>query len=154
MLQTVTVDAVMAAEPCHEYPRERVEALVGDGLTPREVAGLDIPVEDRLWTLIFIVLDDRSRRELACDCVERALQRERAAGREPDACSWEAVAVARCHARGEASGAELTAARAAAWAAAWDAAWATAWDAAEVAEREWQLARALEYAEGTPCARP
>jgi hypothetical protein len=135
-----------------------VEALVGDGLTPREVAGLDIPAEDRLWALIFVVLDDRSRRELACDCVERALERERAAGREPDARSWAAVEVARRYARGEVTADELAAAWNAAWNAASTAASAAAWNAAEAAgdaagdagdaEREWQLARALEYAEG------
>ena len=183
----VTTDMIMVARPCPGYSCERVRALVGDGLTPRQIAGLDVPVLDRLWVLSYVVLDDRRRRLLACDCAERALSRERAAGREPDERSWTAVQMARRYARGEATHAELDAAMAAtkvaardaaldaddaAWAAAeaaraasaddvagaaWggaraaaeaaaldaeDAAWA-AWDA----ECDWQIARALEYAE-------
>ena len=101
---------------------------------------------------------DASRvlREFACDCAERALLRERAAGREPGPGSWAAVDVSRRYARGETTPTELAvardaaraaawavawdAARAAAWAAAWDAAWAVARDAAWEAEREWQEA--------------
>ena len=131
----ITTDMIMAARPCPNYPRERVEELVGDGLEPREIAALNIPAEDRLWAMIYVVLDDRRRRLLACDCAERALAREGAAGHEPDARSWAAVQMARRYARGEATRAELDAAMAAAMAAAW------------YAEREWQVARALEYAE-------
>ena len=40
----------------------------------------------------------------AADCAERALRRERRAGREPDPRAWEAVRVARAFARGEATG--------------------------------------------------
>ena len=60
---------------------------------------------------------DRIFRLFAADCAERALFRERAAGREPDARSWAAVAVARRYAVGEATAGELQAARAAASAA-------------------------------------
>ena len=169
----ITVENIMAASPCREYSHKQVEDLVGDGLEPREIAALNIPAEDRLWVLSYVVLDDRRRRLLACDCAERALSRERAAGREPDERSWTAIDVARRYARGEATHAELDAAgddaldaARAAWAAAldaaldaedaagaaWDAACAAAWgaarDAAWGAEREWQLERALEYAEG------
>ena len=63
-------------------------------------------------------------RLFAADCAERALKRERKAGREPDARSWEAVRVARAFARGEATSEDL--------AAAWDAAGATAWATARV----------------------
>ena len=37
----------------------------------------------------------------ACDCAERALLREREAGREPDIHSWKAVEVARQYAQGD-----------------------------------------------------
>jgi hypothetical protein len=51
-------------------------------------------------------------RLFGADCAERALQRERAAGQEPDPRSWRAVDVARQHARGEVTDAELEAAAA------------------------------------------
>jgi hypothetical protein len=39
--------------------------------------------------------DERTARLFACDCAERALLREREAGREPDERAWQAVRVAR-----------------------------------------------------------
>jgi hypothetical protein len=90
-------------------------------------------------------------RVFACDCAERALTRERAAGREPDRRSWEAVVVARRHLAGEATDAELDAARAAARDAARDA----AWDAARAAARDaaWDAARAAAWAAAWDAAR-
>ena len=91
---------------------------------------------------------ERAARLFATDCAERALRREREAGREPDARSWRAVAVARAFVRGEATDVELAAARdaardaarAATWAAAgaatWAAAGAAARDAARAATRD------------------
>jgi hypothetical protein len=112
-------------------------------------------------------------RSFACDCAERALLRERDAGREPDLRSGEAIRVARAYLAGEASAQTLAAAwdaasaaardaaRDAAWAAAWDAAWAAAsaaasaaaWAAASAAasaaardaERNWQADRLRFY---------
>lgn len=72
----------------------------------------------------------------ACDCAERALLREREWGWEPDARSWQAIAVARGYAVGAATQDKL----AAAWAAS-DAASDAVW-AAEVA---WQRQRLAEY---------
>ena len=66
----------------------------------------------------------------ACDCAERALKRERKAGREPDERSWKAIIVARRYANGEATLAELNAA---AYAAANANANAVAYAAAKVA---------------------
>jgi hypothetical protein len=71
-------------------------------------------------------------RLFACQCAERALEREHKAGREPDKRSWEAIAVAHRFAIGEATIEELAVARDAAWAAAW-AAEAAAWGAEEAA---------------------
>lgn len=82
-------------------------------------------------TVIAMIDAESLLREWACDCAERALNRKREAGREPDPRSWEALAVARRFAKGEATSEELAAASAAAWDAAWDA------------EIEWQ-ASALE----------
>ena len=86
-----------------------------------------------------------------CDCAERALLREREAGREPDLRSWRAIEVARRFANGAATAEELDAARAAAWDAARDAraaareavwdAWDAAGDAACPDEVEWQRSR-------------
>jgi hypothetical protein len=160
--RTKTVDDIMAAGPrgpCDDYTRERVAEIVGDGITAEQCARLDIPIEDRLWAIINSWMDDRQCRLFAADCAERALVRERAAGREPDERSWEAIRVSRAYARGDATEEELAAARAAldaAGAAALDAALAAAraaaWDADEAAakdaEREWQLQRALAYVRG------
>jgi hypothetical protein len=159
-----TVDDIMAARPCDDYTREVVADLVGDGITAAQCAALDIPIEDSLWALIMVWLEDRQRRLLAADCAERALLRERAAGREPDERSWKAIRVARAYARGGATDEELAAARDAArdvaraardamdawaaarsaarsaardaWDAAWDAAKDSAWDAARAAARD------------------
>ena len=78
---------------------------------------------------------ETSARLFAADCAERALLRERAAGREPDARSWAAIDAARAYARGEITDAARDAAWAAASAAAWATAWATASDAAWAAVR-------------------
>ena len=75
-------------------------------------------------------LTARVLRRFACDCAERALEREREHDREPDERSWNAVRVARRYAFGKATKAELD--------AAWDAA-----RAAGAAEQEWQYHRLL-----------
>ena len=56
----------------------------------------------------------RELRLFACECAERALLRERAAGREPHEDSWAAVIVARRYAEGQATEKELMAAQVAA----------------------------------------
>ena len=87
----------------------------------------------RARKLLAAVNVERELRLWGCDCAERALLRERERGREPDAHSWEAIAVTRRYADGHATKAELAAAGAAAGAAAWAAAWA--------AEIAWQRQR-------------
>ena len=140
------------------YDDLRIAALVPeDGLTPLEVAALDIPEEDRLLVLLredFIPA--RELRLLACDWAEAACRK---AGWN-DERSHTAIAVARRHADGEASESELAEAASAAWAAAEEvvAAWAAAeevvaaraaaWSADRSAERSARLARsAAEAAE-------
>ena len=134
-MRRYTVNNVMAANPCkNNYPRKRIEQLFAgqDYLTLDDLPELDIPDKDKLWTLINVVSDDRQRRLLAADCAERALLREREAGREPDPRSWRATDVARKFAEGQASHEELMAAGAAANAAMVDA--CSDADASEVPE--------------------
>jgi len=107
---------------CACYIDERIAALVPEaGLTPLEVANLDIPAKDRLWILLRDdIVPARELRLLACDWAESACRKSGWA----DARSLEAIAVARRFAVGEASEAELAAARSAAWSAR-SAAWST-----------------------------
>lgn len=67
--------------------------------------------------------------EFACWCAERALKKERKAGREPDKRSWNAIKVKRLWLKGKATKEESDAASDAAWSAAWSVASAT-WTAA------------------------
>lgn len=98
----------------------------------------------------------RTARLFACDCAEHVLHLFEA--RYPDdARPRQAIEVARRHANGKATDADLAAAEVAAGAAAQDAAWvaaeaaagvaarATAWAAAGAAERQWQAERLLAY---------
>ncbi|MHB8533391.1 MAG: hypothetical protein ACYDC2_11795, partial [Solirubrobacteraceae bacterium] len=123
-----------------------------------EVPDADIPQGDKgvSVTRTLVAARDVSHelRLFACDCAERALGRERAAGREPDARSWKAVAVARTYAEGQATALELDAARDAAWAAARDAAGAAAWDAARAAAwaAAWAAGRDAAWAAGRDAA--
>ena len=88
----------------------------------------------------------------ACDCAERALKRERKAGREPDERSWKAIIVVRRYAIGEATLVELNATYAAnaatyaAAAAATYAANAAAYAAAAAATYAANAANAATYA--------
>jgi len=76
----------------------------------------------RTRTLVACANVERELRIFACDCAERALQREQRRRQELDACSWEAVGVARAFADGKASKEDLVIARDAAGAAAAEAA--------------------------------
>lgn len=167
-LSTFTLDDVMALGPCHarSWVERRFATLGRDTATALDVLTLCIAGQVTPNDCFWLVLREewvpsRLLRLFACDCAERALTREREAGREPDPRSWQAVEVARQHADGQTTDAELAAARAAAraaagaagaaaWAAAgaaagdaWDAAGDAAWDAAGAAagdaERLWQI---------------
>ena len=137
---------VEVSDPINKDDTKQVSA------TRKLLAAKDVSKELRLFT---------------CDCAERALKRERKAGREPDERSWKAIIVSRLYANGEANLQELdaawaaardawaaardaarVAAYAAAWAAARDAAWAAARDAAyaaRAAEIKWQRNRLARY---------
>jgi hypothetical protein len=141
-MHLLTRESARAAKAC--YTDERIAALVPpEGLTPAQVAVLPVPAPDRFWALNRACgATPREQREQACRCARRALERERAAGREPDARSWSAVEVAERYARGEATGDELRVAASAAYAAAAYA--AAAYADADADEREQQV---REYAE-------
>ena len=164
---TFTCADIMSWGPCEAWPESRVRAALRGlprNMTAEDVLRRDtIPAEDRLWVVLREeCLDPRTLRLFACSSAQRALERERAAGREPDPRSWAVVDVARRFAAGETSTEELDAAWDAAWAAgaaagaaarcagaaARDAAWAAAAgdaarSAAGDAERERQVADLL-----------
>ena len=103
---SITVCAFKKTNPWLEHIAK--ELFSGHkSLTPNDVARLDIDIDDRVRAITWCAMSDNQRCELACDCAERALQRERYAGREPDPRSWAAVEVARRYARGEATRDEL-----------------------------------------------
>ncbi len=84
--------------------------------------------------------------EFALWCAERALTRERDAGRKPDPRSWAALKAKQAWLRGETTDAELAAAQAAAtaaWEATWKAAWEPIWDAIKAAA--WAAASAAAW---------
>jgi hypothetical protein len=115
---------IYVAEPCPDHP-------------PVDAGGKWVTCRVRLVSRC--TWDDRVARLFAADMAEGALLGERACGREPDVRSWEAVAVARRFAVGDATGGE----RAAAWAAAGDAARAAAGDAAR--DAAWAAAYDAAY---------
>lgn len=124
-MKTATYNDLIIWHPCwldEAGGEERLCAAVAhmpECFTALDVLGLDgVSAADRLWVALRPeLLSYRTLRLFACDCAERALTRERAAGREPDARSWTAVAVARRHAMGEATDVDLLEAYRAAYAA-------------------------------------
>ena len=130
----------------YDRPHTVVEVLLR-----RDGKWHDVPDADRLWTVLHLdLIDARTLRLFACDCADRALDRERAAGREPDPRSVEAVRVARLYADGKATADELGAAHAAscddaARAAARAAAAYAAYDAAACAAARAAAACAAAY---------
>ena len=138
-----TIDEVLSWDVC--YPRERLEALYAgrETLTARDCLNLDIPDEDKLYTLLRPeVLPEKELHLLACDFAERVVHLTR------DPCSAEAIRVKRFWLDGKATDEELDAAKAAAkaatrtaktaamkWVAKANAAWAAKEDA-EDAEAE------------------
>lgn len=101
------------------------------GLTPIEVCDAgDVSAEHRLWVLLRPeIITERDLRLLACLWAERAM--DLLPSDQVDPRSREAIRVARLHADGLATDAQLGTARVAAWAAAGD----TTGDAAVAAAR-------------------
>ena len=121
-MRRVTIEQVESWGPCQPlYDRAHLlELLAGrPALTVREIAALPIPTCDRLWAILREeLIPAAALHELACVYAERPLDRERAAGREPDLRSWEAIRIKRAWLAGQATDEELNTAEAAAWTAA------------------------------------
>jgi hypothetical protein len=145
MLPTTTFRKLRKAEACKGIYKRLAKKLGGI-----RAYGKDTPITfvqllehnglyDTLWALEYGIETtpelDRLLRLFACDCAERALLREREAGREPDQRSWTAIEVARAFAQGNATKEQLYAARAASRAAAMDAVRAEAVAAAGAVSR-------------------
>ena len=157
-LPTVEGDLVAYRRGYQVYTKDQVLDWLGPQIWEVEVRG-DVVDAGRMTVVRSVRIiaatcwDQRVARLFACDCATRALRRERRAGREPDARSWEAIRVARLYAEGKATKQELTAAGVAAgyaWTAT-DVAWTAgkaaakaAWDAIAAAFA------ATEVAPGTP----
>jgi len=90
----------------------------------------------------FTTWNERTQRLFAADCAEHVAHLyNRSTGWQPA----DTIEVARRYANGLASEAELAAAWEAAWAAAQAAVGAAARNAASTTERQWQIARLMEY---------
>lgn len=64
-------DLFSAKRPCLEYPRSRCKAIFGAGVTPRQIAELDIAISDRLWALSVLLVDSRVlARRIALDVID------------------------------------------------------------------------------------
>lgn len=128
--------------PCYERDElksVREVAKRQERWTAIDILGVEeFPIADRLWLVLRPeLIPEKMLHLLACDFADRALKRERKAGREPDARSWNAIKAKRLWVDGKASDDELFAARAAAvWAAV-----GAAQAAARAAESRWQLAQ-------------
>ena len=156
-LRGVTVTDILSWRPCCEYTERYIRKLFAKRkkLNAADILKLRIPFEDRLWVICRegMVPDDIFHL-WACWCAERALKRERKAGREPDKRSWAVIEAKRQWMRGEISDEDLAVARdaasdasiaaraasiaaraasIAASTAARDAASTAAWDAASIA---------------------
>ena len=153
---SLTVDQVMALEPCDDYPRERVVELWAgrESLTIAEIAALDISLSDRLWCVLAPgVLPDAVLGELHCRIVDEAVAIYETHYPD-DPRPRHANDVHRAMLRGEATAEDWAAARDAAWDAAraaardaaWDAARAAAGDAAGAAAGDTALTRYLGWA--------
>ena len=128
----ITPEMVENWKPCPKYNLERLRELGGDGLTPSQIAKLDIPFADRMWVLTRPALwknPERDLRLLACDFAEDALHIFEAKCPD-DHRPRIAIETARKFAAGKCTREELAAAWDAAGAAALAAALAAAWDAA------------------------
>jgi hypothetical protein len=102
MKNQITVLDIMDAKPCNKYPQAVIKALwkERESLSPKEISELKIPIEDRLWALIKVVLNERDQRLFSCDCAERTLLHEKSIGKELDIKNWDCIQVSRKFAQG------------------------------------------------------
>jgi hypothetical protein len=128
------------------YDSEQLDSVFGDrgALTPLDILELEIPIEDKLWTLLHEgIFTEIELRELACRFAEEVLpifeaaypedKRPRQAIHAARHGTAEERAAANAAARDAASDAANAAANAAAWSAADAAARSAAWSATNAA---------------------
>ena len=142
----ITPELILSWGPCDKYGRAAITKLFGrrKRATVEDILRAPVPVEDAFWVVLREeLISAKALRLFAVACANRALQRERKAGREPDQRLWDAVKTSRRYAMGKASVEELSAAWDAARAVARDAAMAAAWAVAWAAARDaaWDVAR-------------
>ena len=167
-MKTITYEQFLEFDPCYLYDPEKKALMESIAQRREHWSAMDIleleniPAADRLWAVLREELIDAPiLHEFACRCAERALSRIE----NPDPRSLRAIEIKRAWLRGKATDEELAAAQDAALAAAQDAALAarhaalaarhaaraaaldaaeaaaldSALDAAEAAERQWQI---------------
>ena len=144
-MKNLTIMDVLRMRPCEGYGTDRVKGLWAgrESLTPLEILGLDIPIEDRFWVVLrYDTIGQKLCDEIACDIADHVLpifEREYPDDKRPR----EAIEITRLHIAGKATGDARAAAGDAAWDAAWDVAWDVAMDA-QNAKLELLLTRLLE----------
>ena len=69
-MNKITVEMIMAKEPCKEYPANKIAELVGEGKTLLELLDLNIPEKDRIW-VVTRFLDDKTNRAFAIWCARQ-----------------------------------------------------------------------------------
>ena len=75
-MKSVTIDDVMAWEPCNGYTRERVTELFAgrESVTALDILDMDIPHYDRVDAVLrSTLIDSKTLRALACDFAEHVL---------------------------------------------------------------------------------
>lgn len=136
--ETLTVPGpVVLCERGLHASRRAVDALryaPGSILYRVRLSGEVVEDDDKMVatkrTALWRIDATRALRLFACDAAESALLSERAAGRDPDPRSWEAIRVTRLWIDGKATGAD------------WNADWNAAWNAAGAARSAvWSAAR-------------
>jgi len=132
----VTVREVLSWGLCDKYPPDKIIELFAGRkqLLALDILELNIPASDKLWVVFREgLIPTNTLHEFICRYTEYVLMRERKAGREPDARSWDAISTKRKWLRGETTDTKLSIAEGAAWEAAWDAEKNPAWSAARIA---------------------
>ncbi len=75
MKKKITTEFIMSHGPCPDYPRSRVDQLIGSGKTPLQILNLDIPATDRVWVMTRSgILTHSELVQFTINCAERVLE--------------------------------------------------------------------------------
>ena len=105
-MKNLTIMDVLRMRPCEGYGTDRVKGLWAgrESLTPLEILGLDIPIEDRFWVVLrYDTIGQKLCDEIACDIADHVLpifEREYPDDKRPR----EAIEITRLHIAGKATG--------------------------------------------------